>query len=158
MNNLSILEVFAELAIAIVGFSGIVVALQFARLSSDPLTRIRLSVLFGYGFGGILWSILPRILLATDIDEVSIWRFSSLGFVAMMVFFAVYRVYQTRKAANKNFLGAFFSVAALTQMAILGVNVYFATAVLLMIALLTNLSIGIYLFSQLLGVTRDDET
>ena len=96
--------------------------------------------------------------MATEIDEVSIWKFSSLGFVAMMVFFAVCRVYQTRKAANKNFVGTVFSVAALTQMAILFVNVYFATAVLFMIALLANLSIGVYLFSPLLRVTRGDET
>ena len=79
MSNLPILEVFAELAIAIVGFSGVVVALQTRRSSGDPLTRIKLSVLLGYGTSGILWSMLPQMLLAAEIDETMIWRFSSLG-------------------------------------------------------------------------------
>lgn len=156
LSHLSILEVFGELAIAIVGFSGVVVALQARRLSGDWLARIKLSVLLGYGIAGVLWAMLPRILLASDMDETSIWRFSSLVFVAMMVCFAAYRIYQARRAANSvDFAGPVFSTAAFTQMAILGINVYLASALLFMIALLMNLGIGIYMFSLLLRVPED---
>ena len=105
---------------------------------------------------GILWSMLPQILLAADMDEKTIWRFSSLVFLTMMLAFAVYRIHQARSAAdNINFAGPVFSIAASTQMAILGLNVYFANAQLFMLALLTNLCIGVYIFSLLLRGIMD---
>lgn len=159
MNYLSVLEVFAELAIAIVGFGGIVVALQADRLSTDGFARIRLSILLGYGAGGILWSLLPLIILTPGrVDETLVWQFCSLTFLAMMLAFAAYRMWQAKLAANNiNFAGPIFPIAAFSQMSVLGVNVYFASAQLFLIALLSNLCIGVYIFWLLLRGSVDNE-
>ena len=157
MNYLSILEVFAELAIAIVGFGGIVVALQAARLSIDDFARIRLSVLLGYGTAGIVWSLLPRILLTSDVDEEVIWRLCSSIFLMMMLVLAAYRIQQARVAANSIiFAGPIFPIVAIAQMGVLGINIYFANAQLFLIALLSNLCIGVYIFWLLLRGIVDD--
>ena len=157
MNYLSILEVFAKLGIAIVGFGGIVVALQAARLSIDDFARIRLSVLLGYGAAGIVWSLLPRILLTAGMDEEMIWRFCSSIFLVMMLVFAAYRIQQARVAANSIiFAGPIFPIVAITQMSVLGINIYFANAQLFLIALLSNLCIGVYIFWLLLRRIVDD--
>ena len=72
MDYADILEVYAELGIAVVGFSGLVAALKYSTLSKDAFSRIQLSVLLGYGAGGVIWSMVPLILLRSDLDESKI--------------------------------------------------------------------------------------
>lgn len=156
MAFVGLLELYAEIAIAIVGFGGLVVALNYSRVSTDPLERIKLSVLIGYGAGGLIWSILPIILLTSGVDERIVWRYLSLTFLSMMLVLAGYRIYQARSATGQaRFTGPAFSLIALTQMTLLAVNGYVASGTLFVLALLTNTGIGILVFSQLISVPDD---
>ena len=153
MNHLDTLEVFAELAIAVVGFSGIVAALKFTKLATSTFARIQLSVLLGYGAGGVVWALLPLILLRSEFDELSIWRYSSLVFLVMMIGFAIQRITMSKKEAGGiDFAGRLFPVLAVAQMSILAANIYFANGTIFSLALLSNLCIGVLLFWRLIRV------
>jgi hypothetical protein len=68
----------AELAVAFVGFSGIVVALgrrQSGNLS--PLERRRLGNLFAQAFAALITSLVVLTLLHAEVPEKAVWRFAS---------------------------------------------------------------------------------
>jgi hypothetical protein len=78
------LSSFAEISVALVGFSGIVIA--FGRRSMGALTRLeqrRLANLFLFGGGVMLLALTGIALLHTSLDQVMVWRFSSAVLVVL---------------------------------------------------------------------------
>ncbi len=74
----STLAIFAEVSVALVGFSGIVIA--FGRRSIRELTQLelrRLSNLFIFGGGVLLFSLLGISLLHTPINPRVLWSSES---------------------------------------------------------------------------------
>jgi hypothetical protein len=78
MNAADLLTTFAQLGVALAGFSGVVVALG-ARPTGQWSSREQqlLTILLGTGGGVILWSILPLLLLAAELSERKVWLISS---------------------------------------------------------------------------------
>jgi hypothetical protein len=76
------LRTLAELGVALAGFSGIVIALgSRARGEWSPLDRRWLSILLSASFGAVLWSLVPLLLLASDLPESWVWLLSSAGWL-----------------------------------------------------------------------------
>jgi hypothetical protein len=73
-----LLVTLAQLGVALAGFSGIVVVLG-ARASGQWSARERqlLSVLLAASGAVILWSLLPLLLLASELPERRVWLISS---------------------------------------------------------------------------------
>ena len=82
MNATDLLTTLAQLGVALAGFSGIVVVLG-ARATGEWSSRERrlLSVLLAASGAVILWSLLPLLLLASQLPERSVWLLSSGSWV-----------------------------------------------------------------------------
>ncbi len=70
------LEVFAEIAIAIAGFSGVVSALISSTKATD-LDRARLAMLLQSSFSTAFFCLLPLVLFSTSLAPASIWGVTS---------------------------------------------------------------------------------
>ncbi len=90
------LSIFAEVSVALVGFSGIVIA--FGSRSFGALTQLelrRLSNLFVFGGGVLLFSLVGISLLHTTVDRSVLWATGSallFGLGAPWIVFDWYRV------------------------------------------------------------------
>jgi hypothetical protein len=72
-----ILTAIAEVAIAIVGFSGIVVVLDRSEVPWSKLDSARLSMLLQISIACVFWSFAPILLHLADVSAASIWFWSS---------------------------------------------------------------------------------
>ncbi len=70
------LEVFAEIAIAIAGFSGVVSALSDSKKATN-LDRARLAMLLQTSLSAAFFSLLPLVLFSTSLAPASIWGVTS---------------------------------------------------------------------------------
>ena len=82
MNPLSSL---IEFFIGIAGFSGIIVALSGASVSSNPLDRFRVLTLLGCALGGGVFAALPLILVDSGGSGQTAWAFASGPFALSAV-------------------------------------------------------------------------
>jgi hypothetical protein len=85
------LSIFAEVSVALVGFSGIVIA--FGRRSLGTLTQLehrRLSNLFVFGGGVLLFSLIGISLLHTAIDRSLLWTIESALLFVLGALWAVF--------------------------------------------------------------------
>ena len=78
------LSVLAEIAIALAGFSGIVVAVQ-SRDHAHPWDTYRLVVLLVTGFSMLIQALLPSAIHSFGVSGPSLWRLSSALCVVMML-------------------------------------------------------------------------
>jgi hypothetical protein len=83
METAGTLEVFAEIAIAIAGFSGVVVALS-GTAKSTVLDRTRLHMLLQASLMTAFFSLLPLVLFSTDLEPASIWGVASSCWILYM--------------------------------------------------------------------------
>lgn len=97
------LDTIAEIAIALAGFSGIVVAFIHRKGQMQPLDRLRLGVLLVAAFGAVFLAMLPFALFHLGFSGPTLWAVAS-GFHAVVAslviagmaivirrFFATYR-------------------------------------------------------------------
>ena len=92
------LSIFAEVSVALVGFSGIVIA--FGGRSLGTLTQLehrRLSNLFVFGGGVLLFSLAGISLLHTAIDRSLIWTIESALMFALGVPWVVLDWHRVRR-------------------------------------------------------------
>ncbi|MEM7410948.1 MAG: hypothetical protein AAF430_11990 [Myxococcota bacterium] len=76
MNPSDTLLTTAEIAVAVLGFAGIVAVLQSR---AAPMAELRLRVMVEAGGTTIAFSLLPVGLLAFEIAEESVWSIASAG-------------------------------------------------------------------------------
>jgi hypothetical protein len=149
MTLLDSMGTLAELSITVVGFTGVVIALRSGSL--EPLRATVMNMLFGFGFAGVVWAMLPTILLGGGIDETLVWRALSVAFAATMIVLGTIRRRQARRlGAAWDQIGVTVPILSGCQLCILGLNTYFASPSLFLAALLSNLSIGLLLFWRLI--------
>jgi len=77
MEAEGILTALAEIAVAIAGFSGIVVVLQGRRGAWSETDRGRFSLLVQLSLGSVFFSLIPIVLHLIDSSESFVWRWSS---------------------------------------------------------------------------------
>lgn len=145
MTLLDSMGTLAELSISVVGFTGVVIALR--SRAPQPLRTAVMSMLFGFGLSGVIWAMLPAMLLGSGLDEAFVWRLLSSAFaLTMIVLVAIRRIQARKAAASWAQIGLTVPVLSLCQLGVLTSNVYFASPALYQVALLSNLSIGLVLF------------
>lgn len=83
--NTSTFEMIPELALVLIGFSGIVLALH-PRAHATPFDRVRLVDLLVAGFGVVFASFLPALFDSLLVDEAVAWRLASLAVGAWYAF------------------------------------------------------------------------
>jgi hypothetical protein len=89
-SSVEILMTCAEIAVALVGFSGIIVALGFhAGASISPAFRHRTVLLIVSGAGTMLLALLPVVLGQFGIQQHSIWPACSAVMTVYNVLFVV---------------------------------------------------------------------
>ncbi len=84
MEAASTLEVIAEIAIAIAGFSGVVTALSIRTSQWTELDKVRLRTLLQASFGTVLFSLLPLVLFSTTLGKPTIWVIVSSAWLIYM--------------------------------------------------------------------------
>ncbi len=77
MEAEGILTTLAEIAVAIAGFSGIVVALQGRQGAWSETDRGRFSLLVQLSLSSVFWSLIPIVFHLIDSSESFVWRWSS---------------------------------------------------------------------------------
>ncbi len=77
MEAEGILTALAEIAVAIAGFSGIVVALQGRQGAWSETDSARFSLLVGLSLSSVFWSLIPIVFHLIDSSESFVWRWSS---------------------------------------------------------------------------------
>lgn len=91
MEPVSFLQSYAELAIAVVGFSGVVLVIQDGNDASSAFKKINMSMLIWFGGSGIVWAVLPQILISVNLPADVVWRSASAIFMTVSVAFAFIR-------------------------------------------------------------------
>jgi hypothetical protein len=95
-----LLTTLAEVAIAIAGFSGIVVAVNRSNQPWSRVDKSRLTMLLQISFGCVFWSFLPILFHLAHVPEASIWFWSS-GLWLIFIFGTVgYRLRQLPGAGD----------------------------------------------------------
>ena len=146
MNVEDLLIIYIEVSIAIAGFSGIISALKKQDGSSwqrEDAVSFQF-LLTASGFCAVL-STMPMVLTLAGLEDVAIWRWSSLSILAVAVFAGGYRTYQFR--ATSNFRTALVRVVFMTTLILC--NVYFAVSWLYVTILTLLLAIIFTTFAQL---------
>lgn len=97
-----VFQTIAEVAIALAGFSGLLVAL---RKSSGPLIEVqkyRMRILFALSFGALFLSLLPAIILYLEIGEDRLWIYSSLAMAVYSIYFLAWWLSSSRRTAKNH--------------------------------------------------------
>ena len=84
MEAASTLEVLAEIAIAIAGFSGVVAALTIHTAQWSELDKIRLRALLQASLGTAFFSLLPLVLSSTTLRSPTVWVIASSTWLIYM--------------------------------------------------------------------------
>jgi hypothetical protein len=155
MNSVGFLQSYTEVAIAIIGFSGVVVALK--GRDATELQNITLSMLILFGSASLVLGILPQILLEMGISSARIWQGISLVIVISTSGARVARGRQAKaKGTDITELGGIgFVPIMLTSTIIAAMNVYFGLFWLYMSNLLLYLLASIAIFRRLIGLGND---
>jgi len=146
MNVEDLLIIYIEVSIAIAGFSGIISALKKQDGSSwqkEDAVSFQF-LLTASGFCAVL-SAIPMVMTLAGLENIAIWRWSSLCILAVAVFAGGYRTYQFR--TTPNFRAALTRVVFMT--ALILSNVYLAVSWLYVTILTLLLAIIFITFTQL---------
>ncbi len=153
----STFETVAEIAVGLVGFSGIVLALR-PRVDANPIDRARFVDLLVAGFGVVFLSFLPGLLDSLFSDSATAWRFAS---AAQAAWFALAILSAVRRFEGPvpviNAVGVVIGAAFAVALAIVasGPWVHYAYSVYFA-ALLWGLFVAAMEFSLLLLAGQED--
>lgn len=162
MDPNGILVASAEIAIAIAGFSGIVLSVAQRRLNElRDGAKLILSVLIMVTASTLVFSFLPLLLAAAEIPEPTLWAVASTLYALYMVSIALYRLSQHRRLAHEERPGGAFVLLPILTMLALALqlaNVFwlvtswpYATSIVML-----NVA-GLAVFSHLLWRVATDE-
>jgi hypothetical protein len=148
----------AELAVAFVGFSGIVVALGRRQMGDlNPLERRRLANLFWQAFAALITSLFVLTLLHAKVPVVVIWRLASAAWAAAAVLLAAldWRRVRALSEPERALLGrplvaAVYGAVILIALLQVSNSVYLHTVWPILVAVSVNLLIAFLLFVLLL--------
>ena len=98
----------AQLGVAIAGFSGIASALQLSERRTVR-RRLLMSVLVLAAASVVAWSVVPLVLLTTEIATPRVWQVASLGWAVWQIAILFYRQQQFRAAGLAPPLAIWFS-------------------------------------------------
>ncbi len=99
MEAEGILTTLAEVAIAIAGFSGIVVALQNRTVDWSETDKLRFSALLQVSFASVFFSFVPIVLYLMHPSEPFVWRWSSGLWLVYIACIVAYRVPQVLRVS-----------------------------------------------------------
>jgi hypothetical protein len=74
-----VLYVLAEISVAVVGFTGVVVALRFTHSTWSDVQRVRFSALIGPSLTALVACFFPEFVSYFCSNPSDIWRLSNLG-------------------------------------------------------------------------------
>ena len=97
MQPEELLTTFAELGVAVAGFSGIVVVLGERGRRASPADRTLLGVLLWASAGVVLWALAPLLLSSAHVSERTTWVVSSAGWSIQQAIVLSLRAYQVRR-------------------------------------------------------------
>lgn len=83
------LELFAELSIGLLGFTGVVSALGKSRLTAE-VRAFRVGALLRFSSASLLGSILPIVLASYSLEIQTVWFVSSLVLISAIVGLSVW--------------------------------------------------------------------
>jgi hypothetical protein len=155
MTSVDFLQTYSEIAIAIIGFSGVVVALRGRDASEGQ--KITLSMLILFGTTSLLLGILPQIFLEAGVPESTTWQGMSLLMVISQIGGGIARGRQAKaKDTGISVLGGVgFVPIMLIALVLAAINVYFGFLWLYMGNLLLYLLASLTIFRNLIGLGTD---
>jgi hypothetical protein len=77
MNGAEILTTIAQLAVGVIGFSGIAIALNRHPGRLNDWEAFRVLILFANGFAATFLSLVPFAFFYLDWSDATVWRVSS---------------------------------------------------------------------------------
>jgi hypothetical protein len=101
MESVELLTAMIEASVALLGFSGLVIAL--GRRSSgewSPVEKLRLRLLLGVGVILLGCTLLALILLSAGLSDAVAWTFSSVAWVALVLPFTVWAFSRAPRVAE----------------------------------------------------------
>ena len=110
MTDPGTLETFAELSIGLIGFAGVVSALGKSRLHIETRS-FRIKALLLYSVTALLGSLLPIVLLSSELDPPGTWVISSIVFVLVCAGILIWGAYRLRRLALGGHIPAFMALA-----------------------------------------------
>ena len=99
LSPIDTLTLFAEVSVALAGFSGVIVALRGHRPGEDTLAYGRLFRLLEASLACALFSALPQVLLHTGLSNSGSWRVSA---ACLVVYMLVAQAYLMRRFWSRN--------------------------------------------------------
>jgi hypothetical protein len=157
------LELFAELSIGLLGFTGVVSALGRSSLSTEVRT-FRISALLRFSSTSLLGAILPIVLASYSLKEGTVWFASSLVLVAAIFSIVFWGFVSNAKLLTSTKL--LKVLAFLVASIILTVTAYLLYGLVLrpdnlgsiyLVALSTMFGLGVYHFCMLVASIQFEE-
>jgi len=155
MVDIDFLQSYSEIAVAIIGFSGVVVVL---RKRHDDTQSISLSMLVLFGSSALVAGIVPQILIQAGLEPGRIWQGISFVLVVSQIVGGIARNRQAKiRGVGISALGGIgFSSIMISSMIVAAINVYLGEFWLYMTNLLLYLLASIAIFRNLVGLNPED--
>ena len=156
MDQVELLTAIIEASVALIGFSGLVIALG-RRASGEwsPAEKLRLRLLLGIGVILLACTLLALTLLSAELSHAVVWALSSVALVVLVLPFAVWAfIGSFRVAEDDTVTGTYRVVAAAVVAATAAVQVANAAYLVefwpFFLALAVLLILGVTQFVRLL--------
>lgn len=86
MGSGSVLSTMAEVSVGLTGISGIIALIRSHTIAAwDPMDLLRLGIVVAFGLGGVLFALLPLILIASGVTTEQTWGICSLALALFMI-------------------------------------------------------------------------
>ena len=117
MDQVELLTAIIEASIALIGFSGLVVALG-RRASGEwsPAEKLRLRLLLGIGVILLACTLLALTLLSAGLSHAAVWALSSVAWVVLVLPFTVWGFSSAFRMAEDRTVSATYRVVVAAVM------------------------------------------
>jgi len=162
MQDLSVLDVFAEVSIGLLGFAGVVSALGWSRLPPSTKT-FRVLALLLYGVASLAGSLFPLILSRFNLEIDSVWMVSAASLLGIQIgiFFylttLIWRLVQNEELSSS--LALVVSGMSILAMVFVAYGILFAEPLLpaiYVVGVSASLSLGVFHFFKLVISIQSD--
>ena len=83
------LTTFAELAIALAGFTGLLTAFQRKQITESDQERFRIRMLLKVCFGIMAFALIPKVFVDSAITAERMWRLTTIGWSLFAVYVCI---------------------------------------------------------------------
>jgi hypothetical protein len=83
-------QTFAEIGVAIAGFSGLIVSLRKDVGPLKGVQKFRLRLLLNLSLGAMFLSLLPELLVLMDVDAQNLWTWCSIAALSYSIAFILW--------------------------------------------------------------------